>query len=207
MTILLNQVGKRYQRHWIFKGISYTFEAGRKYAILGANGSGKSTLLRIAGGMQQCSTGTLTYSHPSHTSVPAEQVYRHVSYCAPGMDMVEELSLTEFLTFHFTFKKILPGHSVASVIGLMGLSHAGNKFLHEFSSGMKQRVKLAQAFFSDSSLLLLDEPCSNLDLQGVAMYQQWLEAYSKDRTVIIASNDEREYTGITATISMQDYKS
>jgi len=71
---------------------------------------------------------------------------------------------------------------------------------------MKQRAKLAQAFFTDTPILLLDEPCSNLDLQGVAMYQQWLQQYATNRLVIIASNDEREYEGVVDIIDIQDYK-
>lgn len=205
MTISLNQVGKRYQHHWIFKGIDYVFEPGKMYALLGANGSGKSTLLRVIAGMQHANKGTISYQVAGKAIAP-DHIFREVSYCAPGMDLVEEMTLTEFLHFHFTFKKILSGHTASSVIEAMGLQDARHKPIHEFSSGMKQRVKLAQGFFSDSPLLLLDEPCSNLDLQGVDMYRQWLRAYSSGRLVIVASNDEREYEGVSATLSMLDYK-
>lgn len=205
MTISLNEVGKRYQRHWVFKGITSTFEAGNRYALLGANGSGKSTLLRIAGGMQQATKGQVSYSLNGQKVAP-EKAYASVSYCAPGMDLVEEMTLSEFLHFHFTFKRLMPSFTVASVIETMGLQHAASKQLHEYSSGMKQRVKLAQAFFCDSPVLLLDEPCSNLDGKGVAMYQQWLDAYCRQRLVLIASNDEREYQGVSATLSVEAYK-
>lgn len=205
MTISLNQVGKRYQHHWVFKGIDYVFEEGKQYAVLGANGSGKSTLLRIIAGMQHANKGTLEY-HFQNKKLNPEQIFNKVSYCAPGMDLIEEMSLTEFLTFHFTFKKINPSFDVAGVIEAMGMHGVRNKFIHEFSSGMKQRVKLAQAFFTESPLLLLDEPCSNLDLQGVEMYREWLRQYTAGRLVIIASNDEREYEGVSAIISIQDYQ-
>lgn len=208
MTISLNQVGKRYQNNWVFKGIDYTFESGGQYALLGANGSGKSTLLRIVAGMQHANKGTLQYTFENR-SIAAEQVFRHISYCAPGMDLVEEMTIEEFLHFHFTFKAIRPSFTVSTIIGEMGMQAAAGKFIHECSSGMKQRVKLAQAFFCDSAVLLLDEPCSNLDLQGVAMYSDWLRRYSAGRLVIIASNDEREYEGVPAShiLSVQDYHS
>lgn len=205
MTISLNQVSKRYQKNWIFKGIDYTFEEGQQYAILGANGSGKSTLLRAVAGMQIINKGKISYNL-QNKSIPAEQVYRHISYCAPGMDLIEELSLKEFLQFHFSFKKILPGYTIDQVIALTGMQNAAHKFIHEFSSGMKQRLKLAQAFFADTPVLLLDEPCSNLDLAGVDMYGQWLRDYTAARLVIVASNDEREYEGIDRLISVADYK-
>lgn len=205
MTISLNQVGKRYQQHWVFKGIDYTFETGKQYAVLGINGSGKSTLLRIVAGMQHNNKGTIEYISEGK-KIAMDNIYSKVSYCAPGMDLIEEMSLSEFLSFHFTFKKMIPSYDVKSIMEAMGMLVVRNKFLHEFSSGMKQRVKLAQAFFTDTPILLLDEPCSNLDLQGVEMYQLWLQKYTTDRLVIIASNDEREYAGVTATISIQDYQ-
>jgi ABC-type multidrug transport system ATPase subunit len=205
MTISLNQVGKRYQQHWVFKGIDYVFETGKQYAVLGANGSGKSTLLRVIAGMQHANKGSLAYTNNS-TQIKPEAVFSYISYCAPGMDLIEEMSLSEFLQFHFTFKKINPAFTVKSIMEAMGMYAVRNKFIHEFSSGMKQRVKLAQAFFTDTPVLLLDEPCSNLDVQGVDMYLQWLQQYTSGRLVIIASNDEREYTGVSATISIQDYQ-
>ena len=122
------------------------------------------------------------------------------------MDIIEELSLKEFLHFHFSFKKIRPEFTVASILQIMNMEAVANKYIHEFSSGMKQRAKLAQAFFTDTPILLLDEPCSNLDLQGVAMYRQWLQQYATNRLVIIASNDEREYEGVVDIIDIQDYK-
>ncbi len=205
VTILLNQVSKRYRNQWIFRSVDYTFEAGKKYAILGANGSGKSTLLRIVAGMQHANKGTINYLQ-QEKNIAAEAIYNLVSYAAPGMELVEEMTLTEFLKFHFTFKQPLENKAISAIIEEMGLHHVRDKFINEFSSGMKQRVKLAQAFFSNTPILLLDEPCSNLDLQGVALYQTWLQKYAAGRTVIIASNDEREYENVAASFSVEDYK-
>lgn len=205
MRISLNQVGKRYQQYWVFKGLNYTFEPGKQYAILGANGSGKSTLLRILAGMQNPNKGTIDYNLNGVTIHP-EKLFSNVSYSAPGMDIIEEMTLTEFLSFHFTFKKIVQGFEVKKIIEAMGLQAVSHKYIHDFSSGMKQRVKLAQAFFTDTPFLLLDEPCSNLDLQGVQTYQDWLKQYTTNRLVIIASNDEREYEGVKDVIVIQDYK-
>ncbi|MFT4062528.1 MAG: ATP-binding cassette domain-containing protein [Edaphocola sp.] len=205
MTISLNQLGSRYRTHWVFKGLDYTFDSGGRYALLGANGSGKSTLMRIVAGMQGAAKGSVQYALNGN-AIAADSVFGHLGYCAPGMDIVEEMTLLEFLRFHFSFKKTLPPLHVQSIIALMDMQDAGGKMLHEFSSGMKQRVKLAQAFFSDTPLLLLDEPCSNLDQKGVAMYEEWLAKFTTNRTVIIASNDEREYPGVVDTIALADYK-
>ncbi|MNT02448.1 putative ABC transporter ATP-binding protein YxlF [compost metagenome] len=156
-------------------------------------------------GMQSISKGQITYAINGKT-VDSEQIFKYVSYCAPAMEVVEEMTLKEFLDFHFQFKKLLPGWTVARIIEAMELQRAAAQFINEFSSGMKQRVKLAQAFFSDTPILLLDEPCSNLDQQGVNLYQQWLKELAGNRLVIIASNDEREYTGAISTLDIQEFK-
>lgn len=205
MTIYLSQIGKRYRDNWIFKAVDYTFEAGGKYALLGPNGSGKSTLLRIISGMQSPNRGTVTYRSDNRI-IPSEKSFSLISYCAPGMELIEEMTLSEFLEFHFIFKKPLAGITPEAVIREMKLENASHKFIHEFSSGMKQRVKLAQAFFTATPLLLLDEPCSNLDTEGVDMYRRWMNAYGAQRTVLIASNDPREYEPVNQRLALEQYK-
>lgn len=205
MKIELHHISKRYINHWVFKDVYNVYEGPNQYAILGANGSGKSTLLRMIAGMQSISKGQVTYEIKGKP-VDHEHIFKYVSYCAPAMEVIEEMTLKEFLDFHFQFKKILPGWSVTRIIEAMELQHASAQFINEFSSGMKQRVKLAQAFFSDTPILLLDEPCSNLDLKGVHLYQQWLKELAGNRLVIIASNDEREYTGAITTLDIQKFK-
>lgn len=205
MKIKLDQVGKRYQQHWIFKNLSAVFESGHLYAILGPNGSGKSTLLRIIAAMQHANKGQLQYSRNNNKLHP-DQLYQYLSYCAPGMDLVEELSLKELLHFHFTFKKIRSAWNIDTILHALDMFPIRHQQIHEFSSGMKQRVKLAQAFFSDTPLLLLDEPCSNLDQEGVQLYQQWLNELTADRLVLIASNDSREYPGVQESIQISAYQ-
>lgn len=204
MKISLEKVGKRYQEHWIFKDVNLSLIAGNRYALLGANGSGKSTLLRLVAGMQQHNRGQISYEKKG-LAIPAEKIYLQTSYCAPGMDLIEEMTLQESLKFHFSFKKPLPGWSAERIVESMGMGAHASKYIHEFSSGMKQRVKLAQAIFSDAPILLLDEPCSNLDAEGVALYHSWLHEFTRQKLVVIASNDEREYPGAAQTFSMRDF--
>lgn len=205
MKISLEHISKRFQRHWIFKEISYLFSAPGSYALLGPNGSGKSTLLRIIAGMQNPSKGKV-YHHFGDQVLEPNAVFPYISFCAPGMEIVEELTLKEFLDFHFSFKKPLQGMNTKAIIDIIGLGSTADKPIADYSSGMKQRVKLAQAIFSDTPALLLDEPCSNLDQQGVEQYNSWIEQYVKGRLVIVASNDLREYHFCKEQIVMQDYK-
>lgn len=205
--ISLENISKRYDNAWIFKNITLQFEAGKHYALLGDNGSGKSTLLRVIANMQSINKGKISY-HIDGKNIAPEHFYKHYTYCAPAMDIIEDMSLVEFLAFHFSFKKSIANININDIIEAAGLQGAKHKQIRNYSSGMKQRVKLAQAFFSESNFLLLDEPCSNLDDKGIALYQNWLKNYGSfnERTVIIASNDIREYMHVAEHIKLQDYK-
>lgn len=205
MKISLDQISKRFQRHWIFKDVTASFSTPGAYAILGPNGSGKSTLLRVIAGMQSPSKGKVNYELPGK-SLAATNIYPYISYCAPGQEIVEELTLREFLEFHFTFKKPVGNLDIQGIIEITGLQKAADKLIGDYSSGMKQRVKLAQAIFSDTPILLLDEPCSNLDQHGVDQYKDWIETYGKNRLVIVASNDVREYYFCREQLVIEDYK-
>ncbi len=198
MKVSLTDAGKRFNRDWIFRHLTYTFEEGNSYAIIGPNGSGKSTLLQVLSGAMQSSEGGIQWS--------IEEVYNHVSICAPYLEVVEEMTLREFLEFHHHFKPFLPSLTIEKIISIVDLEKAANKQIRYYSSGMKQRVKLAQAIFSDTSFLLLDEPCTNLDTTGIELYHQLIRAYCKNRLVIVSSNDEVEYSFCMERINIVDYK-
>jgi ABC-type multidrug transport system ATPase subunit len=205
MKINLLDAGKRYNREWIYRGVTLQFSSGDAYAITGPNGSGKSTLLQAIGGMLQVSEGTIAYA-VSGKQLAAEEVYRQISFSAPYLDVIEEMTLTEFLRFHNQFKPFLSSLNATKIISEVGLTAAADKQIRYYSSGMKQRVRLAQAIFSDTAIVLLDEPCSNLDATGIALYHSLIEKYCKERLVIVCSNDEVEYNFCQTILSMADFK-
>lgn len=206
MNITLHNLGRRFNQEWIFRHVDYTFSSNKKQAILGPNGSGKSTLIKSLTGQLTPSEGTLEFSFDSH-SIPVEDIYQHVSIAAPYIELVEEFTLKELLDFHFKFKKYLAGFDNREIISVLGMEKAQNKGLKYFSSGMKQRVKLALACCSDSKLLFLDEPTSNMDLEGESWYLDLVDkTFFEGRTLIIGSNQEREYQFCDASISILDYK-
>lgn len=206
MQIVLEHISKRFQKHWIFKDVNFSFSTPGAVALLGPNGCGKSTLLRIIAGMQSPSLGRIHFQDSNGKTIAAENVFSNISFCAPGQELVEELTMREFFDFHFSFKRTLPGISAADIIKLTGLKDAADKPIGDYSSGMKQRVKLAQAIFSDTPALLLDEPCTNLDQHGVEQYREWMEQYGKNRLVIVASNDVREYFFCREQVEIEQYK-
>lgn len=205
MKIILEQIGRRFNREWIFRNINYEFESGSSYAVLGSNGAGKSTLLQVISGSLSSSEGKISYLH-GDTNIDQEKVYIQQSMAAPYLELIEEFTLSELIDFHFRFKKYRQGLNRQGVIELLGLKNSEFKAIKYFSSGMKQRVKLALAFCSDTDLLLLDEPASNLDQQGLDWYLSLASTFSSDRLLIICSNQEQEYSFCSHRVNIADYK-
>lgn len=205
MKILAEGISKKFGQYPIFKNVNFEFEHQNRYALLGSNGSGKSTLLRILATIQSPSKGNISYSKNDEIIQP-ENIFQYISFCAPAMALIEEMTLAEMFAFHFRFKAILPSLDIPKIIELTGLQSAAHKQLGDFSSGMKQRVKLAQAIFSDTPILMLDEPCSNLDTKGIQQYQYWIEVFAKNKMIIVASNDEREYEFCDTKIEVESLK-
>jgi ABC-type multidrug transport system ATPase subunit len=205
MQIILEKIGRRFNREWIFKNINYSFKTGESYAILGINGSGKSTLLQVISSALTPSNGILKYVY-DNKEIDVESVYQHLSIAAPYLELIEEFTLLEVLDFHFGFKKRLNNLSNQALVDLLNMDSSKNKQLKYFSSGMKQRVKLILAFCSDTSILLLDEPTSNLDEQGVNWYLDLVNQFCKGRMVIVCSNQAQEYAFCKHQLLISDYK-
>lgn len=203
MLVSLEKAGKRYNRDWIFRNISFHFHPAKRYAIIGPNGSGKSTLLQVIASSLQQNEGSVSWQVNSK-KLAVEAVYKYISIAAPYLDIIEEMTAGEFLQFHASFKPLIK--PVEEIISIIGLEKAREKQIRFFSSGMKQRVKLAQAIFSDVPLVLLDEPCTNLDTTGYDLYHQLVSNYCAEKTVIVSSNDVNEYDFCEERIAIMDYK-
>lgn len=204
--IELKGAGKKFFRNWIFRGLSASILPHQKVVVLGQNGSGKSTLLQMLSGYESLSEGTLRFSK-GEVEIPRENVFRHVVLAAPYLELPEEFSLNEIIHFHFRFKKPLQNLSVEDVLAISQLESSREKTFKYFSSGMKQRAKLVLAMLSESDLLLLDEPLSNLDKDGERWYRGLAEKYLEDRMVVVCSNqNESEYFFCTRNINIAEYK-
>jgi ABC-2 type transport system ATP-binding protein len=235
LNISLQNTGKRFNREWIFRKFNYQFLQGKSYAITGPNGSGKSTLLQIIAGATMHSEGTISWQlaegnmqlavgntqlaidKMQTTTTNNEQqtqnekretrnelAYQQISIAAPYLELIEEMTATEFLTFHSSFKTLTK--SFIEILSAVGLEKAADKQIRYYSSGMKQRLKLAQAFFSNTTVLLLDEPTTNLDEDGIAIYKKLWKENTTNRLVIVSSNDKVEYEECGEVISIGEYK-
>lgn len=191
-TIQLQNCGKKFNRNWIFKDLNHTFTSGNSYAILGPNGSGKSTLMQCIAGYMSISKGKIEFS--DNTVINEELKYQHLSLASPFLELIEEFTLRETIDFHFNMKKLSYLAKKEEIVEVLGLGHSIDKQLKFYSSGMKQRVKIALAVFSDTEILMLDEPCTNFDETAIAWYQDLIAKYTANRLVLVASNQKHEYS-------------
>lgn len=205
IVIQATALGKRFNRDWIFKNFNYTFKQSHTYAITGPNGSGKSTLLQVLWGQLPQSKGEVTYQ-TEEKKIPVDEIFNYLTVATPYMDLIEEFTLREHLNLHFGLKKSRNSWSIDQLMEKMQLKHAADKLISNFSSGMKQRVKLALAFFTEASIIFLDEPTTNLDKTAIAWYHEHLRQLPSGCTIFIASNDSAEYPSDAGIINIMDFK-
>lgn len=204
MRVELQKLGKRFTREWIFRNLDFTLQSGHKYAILGPNGSGKSTLMQVLSGNLTPSEGNVKHIvNGQETAI--EDVYQHISYCAPYIQLIEEFTLQEVLSFHAQFRPF-NNLSTADVLSLLELEQHKDKAVLAFSSGMKQRVKLALTMLDGAPLILLDEPATNLDAAGVEWYKRVLAQHCQNATVVVSSNRPEEYDMCEEHLRITDFK-
>jgi len=186
---------KNYLNHWLFKDFSYKFDIipGNSYAFLGRNGSGKSTLTLMLVGQTSPTQGKVLWKHGDKL-LESNQLSGLYSLSSPAMDFPEELTLSEWFYFQSGMNKLEGITNPAELIECSELpKKAINKSIQTFSSGMKQRLKLVYSFYSKSILCILDEPLSNLDNEGIKLYQNLVNQKKNDKCFIVASNREDEY--------------
>jgi ABC-type multidrug transport system ATPase subunit len=201
VKITLTNIGKRYNRNWVFKNLNFCFEHNQSYAITGNNGSGKSTLLQILYNYLTYSEGTILFEHNGRILNDID-VAKNISFTAPYLELPEDLTLNELLKFHFNMVKLTPNFNPMKVLQSCGLDKHADKYIKAFSSGMKQRVKLILACYSNAPLLLLDEPTTNLDDVGIQWYRETVQQFLGKKTIIIASNQLVEYDFCNTVLSI-----
>ena len=192
--ITLNSVSKKFGSNWIFKNINAEFVAGKKYAVTGPNGSGKSTLLKVLAGIVTPNSGEVKFAF--------EDVFQHISFSAPYMDLPEELTLNELFVFHENIRRL----NISRRAFMDEVQLEGDKEIRNYSSGMKQRLKLAFAFFTESKILLLDEPSATLDEHWNNWYLKTVQNVAPERLVIISSNIPAEYAFCDSVLDIGAFK-
>ncbi len=205
MKLITKNLSKRFNREWIFKDLTFQFSSPTTYAIVGPNGSGKSTLMQVLWGQMLPSQGNVVYEKDDKEN-PPDEIFKHVSIATPYMDLIDEFTLEEMINFHFKFKLARNNKTTEELIDLFELGRAKGKSIANFSSGMRQRLKLGLAIYSQADLLFLDEPTTNLDSKSVEWFQHHRNQLPTETLVFIASNQEHEYPQDAQKIDILAYK-
>jgi ABC-2 type transport system ATP-binding protein len=207
MRIQVTAASKRFNTEWIFSNLNFSFTTGQHYALIGNNGSGKSTLLQIIAGYIGLTKGGIQWISTSNETIDSTNIFQYISIATPYLELVEEFTALEQIIFHQQFKPLQNGLEPIELLEKIGLRNAAKKQIRNFSSGMKQRLKLALAIFDQAPILLLDEPCSNLDQEGIQTYHQLMQTYAMHKLVIVASNDPQEFQFCSQQLSLSNFKS
>jgi ABC-type multidrug transport system ATPase subunit len=206
ISIHIKELGKKFVNEWIFKNVTLTISPGEKLVILGSNGSGKSTLLQSISSFLIPTKGEVVWKNGNQI-IEDDTVYKHLSMASPYTELIEDFTLTETIDHQRQFKPFTKNFSTEDVVKLMQLEHAAEKYIKNYSSGMKQRVKLGLAILADCPVLLLDEPCSNLDANAIAWYQNMITEFALHKTILVCSNTvKEEYVFCTDKIEIENYK-
>ncbi|OEJ99684.1 ABC transporter ATP-binding protein [Roseivirga misakiensis] len=205
MRIEVKDLGKKFNKEWIFRHLNTEFLQNQSYAVTGGNGSGKSTFIQTLIGYIPANEGEITFES-NGTTIPEEKVFQHLDIITPYLELIEEFTLDEFLAFHFKFKTLSNGYSIDDFVNKVYLEADRGKQIKNYSSGMKQRLKLGLGFFSKSEVCLLDEPTTNLDEQGIAWYLENVKPLLGKKLLIISSNQKKEYDFCDNVLHIADYK-
>jgi ABC-type multidrug transport system ATPase subunit len=205
IKITIENIGKKFKNEWIFKNLSSEFSTESPIAITGPNGSGKSTLIQCIAGIIPTNTGKVRYFYNSN-EISEEYWHQSISYSAPYIELIEEFTLLELIDFHVKFKKFANNLTSEEFIKELNLSSHTDKQIKNFSSGMKQKLKLGFAFFSESKILFLDEPTANLDQSGFEWYKENIEKLLNKKLILVASNEPKEYTFCKNQLNILNFK-
>ena len=187
--LVADHVSMRFGRRRLFDGLSVEVAPEAPLAVVGANGSGKSTLLRILAGLT-APTGGAVRLEVGGRATPPEALPRTVGFVAPALQLYEPLIARETLRFLATARRLPEaGRRIAAVLDRVGLGDRADEAVGAYSTGMRQRLRLATALLHDPPVLLLDEPGATLDAAGRDLVESVIGG---QKIVVVATNDPGE---------------
>jgi ABC-type multidrug transport system ATPase subunit len=200
MEILAHHLSKKFRQEFVIRNFTYHFISGNSYAITGPNGSGKSTLLQLI--------AQFTLPNKGYLEVPGvnpEIFYKQITYAAPYVELIEEYTLVEFLQLLIKNQYLPSSITIESFENFIELQPDRFKLIKNYSSGMRQKIKLGFAFLSNRPILLLDEPTTNFDEKAKNWFFNKLQD-QRTKLIIIASNEAREIDFCSEIIKIEEFK-
>jgi len=192
MQIIVRSLGKNFGAQKVFKNLNFELSDGQSLAITGPNGSGKTTLVRILCTLIRPSEGAVQY-YDNGSVIKLEDVYSYIGLVGPYLELYEELTALENLRFFARMRGIKDAFNRSmNLLQRLGLDGRGDDPVKNYSSGMRQRLKYVFALLHEPHVLILDEPTSNLDVQGVNTVYGIMTEQKKDKILILATNDQAD---------------
>lgn len=199
-------VKKTFGRRLIFEKLSFEYDGYGVHGIAGSNGSGKSTLVKIISGIIAPSTGRIIHKL-GEKEILAEELHNVIGFVSPYLVLYDEFSAEENLNFVSGIRGInFDKQRSDYLLDQLGIYSRRNDPVKAYSSGMKQRLKFVFALQHSPSLLIFDEPTSNLDSSGKDIVYKMISSESKDKLVLIASNEENDIRLCSSVIELENYK-
>ncbi len=205
-SIEAKDLSKYFSRRLIFKNLNFNLTDKGIFGISGANGSGKSTLVKILAGINSPTTGKIIHRE-NDKEILSEKLHNYLGFVSPYLVLYEEFSAWENLNYIAQIRGIkFNKQRIEDLLNRFLLYPRKDDLVKTYSSGMKQRLKFIFALMHSPSLIILDEPTSNLDNEGKDSVYKIVEDESTKNIVIIASNEETDLSLCTGVIKLEDYK-
>lgn len=210
ISLVCSELTKYYSHRLIFGNVSISLNEQNSIGVVGKNGSGKSTLIKVIAGIISQSKGDVRLSVDEKV-IPKDLQFKHIGLLSPYLSLYDELTGYENLQFFINIKCQDKSSSekeekINFLLEKVGLFKRKKDLYKNYSSGMKQRLKLAFALLNDPALLLLDEPCANLDKEGIDVVYGFAEEQRKKGVLIVATNEESDLQLCDTLINIENFK-
>lgn len=204
--LTLENLTKSFGRRLIFKNINEVFNSGNIYGFAGSNGSGKSTLAKIVAGIISPTSGKVIHSINGKI-INSDNIHEHLGFVSPYLVLYDEFTAEENIVHSLKIRGLaIDQERINFHFNNFNLYDRKNDLLKGYSSGMKQRVKFIFALAHNPSILIFDEPTSNLDANGKDTVYRIVETESKNKLVILASNEESDLSLCKSNIYVENFK-
>lgn len=206
IQLKVTELKKTFNNRLVFNKLSFELQSGDKFVVTGKNGSGKSTLIKILAGVLTETSGRVEY-FIDDKKIDRENFYKIVGLVSPYLVLYDEFTAYENLSLFSKIRglKISEGE-INEILKRAGLYERRNDLVRTYSSGMKQRMKYASAILHNPIVLLLDEPTSNLDLEGKNFVDDLVFNFRKDGVIIVATNETQDFKYGEKIINLDEYK-
>ena len=205
-VLTAERIGHRFGQRVLFRNVSLLVSGGNMLAVTGPNGSGKSTMIQILAGLMRPVAGKVSLNVAGKV-IPPDQHLFHTGFVAPYLGVYEELTALENIKFVADVRGLPSDRErILEVLDSVEMASRGDDQVNTFSSGMKQRLRIALAILADPSVLFLDEPTVNLDAPGKDLSKKIVEGFlSRGKVVVVASNAPEEYQSANQVINIPDH--